>query len=117
MAKICFNVMPRGSVDLAGMDRPLWRRSSVANACHTAGVRRLLIRPGAIGDFPVSLPALECLMADNLEIWTATETVQLARFANGAWWSPATGLDLAGLAEFPPRLMEELRGFGSIVSW
>jgi heptosyltransferase-3 len=80
-------------------------------------VRRLLIRPGAIGDFIVSLPALECLKADYLEIWTATANVPLARFAHRARAIQATGLDFVGVTEFPSRLMEELRGFDCIVSW
>ena len=33
-------------------------------------MRRLAIRPGAIGDFIVSLPALECLQTDYFEVWT-----------------------------------------------
>jgi len=80
-------------------------------------VRRLIIRPGAIGDFIVSLPALECLSAEHLEVWTAPANVPLARFANRARAIPATGLDLVGVTQCPPRLMEELRGFDSIVSW
>src|ERR1035437_3816200 len=38
-------------------------------------MRRLVIRPGAIGDFIVSLPALVSLAADSLEVWTAARTV------------------------------------------
>jgi heptosyltransferase-3 len=80
-------------------------------------VRRLAIRPGAIGDFIVSLPALECLKTDYLEIWTAGAHVPLVRFAPARAIS-ATGLDLLGIADPPsPRLMEELRSFDSIVSW
>src|SRR5450759_4316235 len=37
-------------------------------------MRRLVIRPGAIGDFIVSLPALECLAADSLEVLTSART-------------------------------------------
>jgi len=80
-------------------------------------VRRLLIRPGAIGDFIVSLPALECLTAEYLEIWTASPNVPLAPFAHRARAIPSTGLDFVGITEFPARLMDDLRNFDSIVSW
>ncbi len=40
-------------------------------------VRRLVIRPGALGDFVVSLPALECLKSEYLEVWTASAHVPL----------------------------------------
>jgi heptosyltransferase III len=79
-------------------------------------MRRLAIRPGAIGDFIVSLPALECLRADYLEVWTAPANVPLVRFAP-ARSIRASGLDLLGVAEPPPRLLEDLRSFDSIVSW
>ncbi len=80
-------------------------------------VRRLIIRPGAIGDFIVSLPALECLKGDYVEVWTAPAIVPLARFADRALSIPSTGLDLLGIADVPARLLEELRSFDSIVSW
>jgi heptosyltransferase III len=70
-----------------------------------------------MGDFIVSLPALECLRTDYLEIWTASANVPLARFADRARAIPATGLDLVGVTEFPLRLLKELHGFDSIVSW
>jgi len=79
-------------------------------------MRRLAIRPGAIGDFIVSLPAIECLRADYLEVWTAAANVPLVRFAP-ARSIRAAGLDLLGISEPPPRLLDELRGFDSIVSW
>jgi ADP-heptose:LPS heptosyltransferase len=81
-------------------------------------MRRLVIRPGAIGDFIVSLPALESLRADYLEVWTATPNVPLVRFSNAARSIASTGLDLLGIRNPPPaRLVAELRGFDSIVSW
>jgi heptosyltransferase-3 len=82
-------------------------------------LRRLLIRPGAIGDFLLSLPAMECLRAEYTEVWAASRNVPLARFADRARSIAAAGLDLVGLAgvEPPARLLEELRGFDSIVSW
>jgi hypothetical protein len=81
-------------------------------------MRRLVIRPGAIGDFIVSLPAVESLRADYLEVWAATPNVTLVRFADAARSIASTGLDLLGIQEPPPpRLIDELRSFDSIVSW
>jgi heptosyltransferase-3 len=79
-------------------------------------MRRLVIRPGGIGDFIVSLPALECLRTDYLEVWTAPANVPLVRFAP-ARSIQATGLDLLGVAAPPEHLVEQLRSFDSIVSW
>ncbi len=45
-------------------------------------MKRLLIRPGAIGDVIVSLPALEYLKADYTEVWVPTPTVPLIQFAD-----------------------------------
>ena len=81
-------------------------------------MKRLIIRPGAIGDFIVSLPALESLRADYLEVWTAAPNVPLAaRMASRARSIASTGLDLLELGQANPRLVETLRGFDSIVSW
>ncbi len=80
-------------------------------------MRRLVIRPGAIGDFIVSLPALECLRAEYLEVWAASPNVPLVRFADCARGIASTGIDLLGVTEPPARLLEELRRFDSIVSW
>jgi heptosyltransferase III len=81
-------------------------------------VRRLVIRPGAIGDFIVSLPALESLRTDYFEIWTAGAHLPLIQFADRARSIVSTGLNLLGIAASPPAgLIEQLRGFDSIVSW
>jgi ADP-heptose:LPS heptosyltransferase len=80
-------------------------------------MRRLLIRPGAIGDFIVSLPAMESLRDGYLEVWTSGPNVPLARFADHARSIASTGLDLLGVAEPPASLIAALRGFDSIVSW
>jgi heptosyltransferase-3 len=80
-------------------------------------MRRLTIRPGAIGDFIISLPALECLQADYYEVWAASANVPLVRFADRARPILSTGLDLLAVTEPPPALIEALRGFDSIVSW
>ena len=73
-----------------------------------------MIRPGGIGDFIVSLPAIECLKTDYLEVWTHRRTVPLVRFADRVRAIDATGLDLVGVAGPAP---EALRGFDEIVSW
>lgn len=81
-------------------------------------MKRLIIRPGAMGDFIVSMPAMESLRAEYLEIWAARPNVPLAaRFAARARSIASTGLDLLELGEPDRRLLETLRGFDSIVSW
>ena len=45
-------------------------------------MRRLLIRPGAIGDVIVSLPALEFLKAEYTEVWVPSPLVPLIQFAD-----------------------------------
>jgi heptosyltransferase III len=78
--------------------------------------RRLVIRPGAIGDVIVSLPAIECLGADYLEVWVAERNVPLIRFADAVHSIGSTGLDMLEI-DPAPRLIERLRNFDSIVSW
>lgn len=77
-------------------------------------MRRLVIRPGAIGDFVVSLPALEGLKTDYLEVWTHRRTVPLVRFADRVKPIDATGLELTGITQGPPPVLAE---FDEIVSW
>ena len=82
-------------------------------------MRRLIVRPGAIGDFILSLPALEHLRTGYTEVWAASLNLPLARFADKTRSIASTGLDLVGLPEVEPprRLLEELGAFDSIVSW
>src|SRR5690349_3856091 len=79
-------------------------------------IRRLLIRPGAIGDFIVSLPALETLRADYTEIWCAEANIPLAFCADRVRSIISAGLDRLGLLPAED-VIERLRGFDSIVSW
>jgi heptosyltransferase-3 len=81
--------------------------------------RRLLIRPGAIGDCILSIPALECLRAEYTEVWVRSEVAPLIRFADCVRSIASTGIDRMGLAgvEPPPELFVQLRQFDSIVSW
>jgi heptosyltransferase-3 len=107
---LCYRPLP---LHLLWIKRP-WKLLFLR---YLAQVRRLVIRPGAIGDFILSLPALQCLSADRLEVWTSTRNLPLVRFAGRARSIASTGLDLLGVTEPSPRLIEELRAFDSIVSW
>ena len=78
--------------------------------------RRLLIRPGAIGDFIVSLPAMEALRTDYTEVWCAEQNVPLVRFADAARSIVGAGLDRLGLLP-ADEVIERLHGFDSIISW
>jgi heptosyltransferase III len=80
-------------------------------------VRRLVIRPGAIGDVIVSLPALESLRTEYFEVWTASPNVPLVRFADRVRAIGSTGLDLLAITEASADLIDQLRQFDSIVSW
>jgi hypothetical protein len=82
-------------------------------------LKRLLIRPGAIGDFLLSLPALEALQSDDTEVWAASKNLSLARFADRTRSIASTGLDLAGLpgVDPPAALWKDLQNFDSIISW
>ena len=76
--------------------------------------RRLIIRPGAIGDFVVAIPAMKALREVSLEVWTASQNVPLARFADHACSIVSTGIDSL---DPPPSVIARLRQFDSIVSW
>ncbi len=82
-------------------------------------MRRLLIRPGAIGDCILCLPAIESLRADYTEVWVAEQNVPLIRFADRVRSIGSTGIDLVGLDGVAPpaRALELLSGFDSIISW
>jgi hypothetical protein len=82
-------------------------------------LRRLIIRPGAIGDCIFALPAMEFLLTGSTEVWVASQNVPLIRFADRVRAIAATGLDLVGIPdrEPPSALLETLAGFDSIVSW
>jgi hypothetical protein len=79
-------------------------------------IRTLLIRPGAIGDFIVSLPAMEALRTGYNEVWCAELNVPLARFADKARSIVSAGLDRLGILPADD-VVERLRSFDSIVSW
>ncbi|MGI8962477.1 MAG: hypothetical protein ACR2IV_22520, partial [Bryobacteraceae bacterium] len=74
-------------------------------------MRRLLIRPGAIGDCILSLPVLEHLATDFTEIWISTPVVPLSRFADAVLPIASTGSDLSGVGDLatPQRVKRSLQ--------
>jgi hypothetical protein len=80
-------------------------------------MRRLVIRPGGIGDVIASLPALELLAGPSDEIWVPARMTKLIRFGPRARAISATGLDLLSITDPPCQLLADLRSFDSIVSW
>lgn len=81
----------------------------------SAGNRRLLIRPGAIGDVILSLPALEAARADYTEVWAPRPMLPLIRFADRTRAIADTGIDLVGVVE--GARVPALETFDSIYSW
>jgi heptosyltransferase-3 len=81
-------------------------------------LRRLIIRPGGIGDCILSLPAIEFLRTDHTEVWVPSSVLPLIRMAE-ARSIASTGIDLLGLPGIQPApdLIAKLRSFDSIVSW
>lgn len=82
-------------------------------------MRRLLIRPGAIGDCILALPALEHLASDFTEVWVPTAVVPLIQFADGVRPLASTGIDLVAVGDLPmpQQLKSRLQAFDSIISW
>jgi ADP-heptose:LPS heptosyltransferase len=78
-------------------------------------VRRLLIRPGAIGDVILSLPALEAARADYTEVWAPRAVLPLIRIADRTRAIADTGLDLVGVVD--GARVAALETFDSIYSW
>ena len=89
-----------------------------ARASTKLPLRRLIIRPGGIGDCILSLPAIEHLRTEATEIWVPSAVVPLIRCAE-ARAIASTGIDLLGLpgVDPPPGLIAKLGSFDSIVSW
>jgi ADP-heptose:LPS heptosyltransferase len=77
--------------------------------------RRLLIRPGAIGDVILSLPTLEAARADYTEVWAPRPVLPLIRFANRTRAIIDTGLDRVAVVE--GARVPALESFDSIYSW
>lgn len=79
-------------------------------------MRRLLIRPGAIGDFVLGLPEMEELRSEYTEVWCATANVPLVRFAERAVSIAESGVDRLGVLEAGD-VVARLRQFDQVVSW
>ncbi|MGJ5814118.1 glycosyltransferase family 9 protein [Paludibaculum fermentans] len=76
--------------------------------------RRLIVRPGAIGDTIVSLPALEHLCTESTELWAPSVNLPLLSHLGATRTLVSTGLDALHLAQ--PTL-DCLAAFDDIVSW
>lgn len=89
-----------------------------ARASTRLPLRRLIIRPGGIGDCILSLPAIEHLRRDYTEVWVPSAIVPLIRYGEVRAIA-STGIDLLGLPglEPPASVITKLRSFDSIVSW
>jgi heptosyltransferase III len=84
-------------------------------------VRRLVIRPGAIGDTIVGLPALERLCSkdfgvNDAEIWAPARNLPLLRHIAPVRSFTSVQIDLLEI-DPPAALIERLRTFDEIVSW
>ena len=82
-------------------------------------MRRLVIRPGGIGDTIVSLPALERLCGApgvEAEIWAPSRNLPLVAHLAPARSFAEVQLDLLEI-DPPARLIERLRAFDEVVSW
>jgi ADP-heptose:LPS heptosyltransferase len=75
-------------------------------------MRRLLIRPGAIGDVIVSLPALEFLKAEYTEVWVPSTLVPLIQFAGKVVSIAASRIDVMA-----DGFAERFQAFDEVVSW
>jgi heptosyltransferase III len=81
-------------------------------------MRRLLIRPGAIGDCLCALPALWLLETEETEVWTNGAVAPLVGFGSRVRSLAGSGWSLLGLPSEPPaELIERLRTFDEILSW
>jgi ADP-heptose:LPS heptosyltransferase len=81
-------------------------------------LKLLIIRPGAIGDVIVSLPALEFLAATaaEVEVWTPPACVPLIGWAGRVRSIASVSLDLLELGYDPPA-RSLMRQFDRVVSW
>ena len=77
--------------------------------------RRLLIRPGAIGDVILWLPQMEACRADYTEVWAPRAVLPLIRTVERTRAIADTGLDLLGVLDTVT--VPALEEFDSIYSW
>jgi len=76
--------------------------------------RRLLIRPGAIGDTILSLPALENLITGETEIWAPSQNLPLLSHLAPVRPLIDTGIDSLTLGN---ATLARLGSFDEIISW
>lgn len=74
-----------------------------------------MIRPGAIGDVILSLPALESARADYTEVWAPRPLLPVIRFASRTRAIIDTGIELLGVID--GHRVPALEEFDSIYSW
>jgi ADP-heptose:LPS heptosyltransferase len=75
-------------------------------------MKRLLIRPGAIGDVIVSLPALEYLKADYTEVWVQSAVIPLIQFADKVMSIADSRIEM-----LTDGFIERFEQFDEVVSW
>ncbi len=75
-------------------------------------MKRLLIRPGAIGDVIVSLPAMEYLKAEYTEVWVSSAVVPLIQFADKVTSIASSRIDM-----LTDGFVERFQQFDDVVSW
>lgn len=82
-------------------------------------MRRLLIRPGAIGDCLCWLPTLAALAGDECEVWASTAVLPLMGLAQSSRSLASSGFSLLGIPglDVPERTVDVLRDFDEILSW
>lgn len=82
-------------------------------------MRRLFIRPGAIGDCLCWLPSLAAIGPEEAEVWAPGPVLPLLELAPRRRNLASTGFSLLGIpgARLPKDLIDTLRGFDEILSW
>lgn len=81
---------------------------------------QLVIRPGAIGDCILALPAIRFLASQDTELWIPTAVVPLFKgLADVVRPLASTGIDLVGVGDLAmsAALERKLQSFASIFSW
>ena len=83
-------------------------------------MRQLVLRPGAIGDCILCLPALEHVAQQGeTEIWISSPVAPLIQFAERVRELSSTGIDLLGISDVepPPALVDRLRSVDRVITW
>ena len=75
-------------------------------------MKRLLIRPGAIGDVIVSLPALEYLKAGYTEVWVPSAVAPLIQFADKVRSIASSRIEM-----LTPEFIQCFQQFDEVISW